>query len=80
MMFDQFAQMILAAIDGLGIALLPEFIAEPELADGRLVTIWGGPMPSGGSYYLVWPERGGKYPPLVAFRDWLAAEAGLGGA
>jgi DNA-binding transcriptional LysR family regulator len=44
MMFDQFAQMILAAIDGLGIALLPEFLAKPELADGRLVTVWGEPV------------------------------------
>jgi len=74
MMFDQFAQMILAAIDGLGVALLPQFLAEPELVDGRLVALWGGPVPGGGSYYLVWPERGEKYPPLAAFRDWLKSE------
>jgi len=56
-MFDQFAQMILAAIDGLGVALLPEFLAGPELADGRLVTLWGEPVSSEGSYFLVWPRR-----------------------
>lgn len=74
MMFDQFAQMILAVIDGLGIALLPEFLIGPELADGRLVRAWGEPVASEGSYYLVWPEAGAAYPPLAAFRDWLAAE------
>lgn len=74
MMFDQFAQMILAVIDGLGIALLPEFLIGPELADGRLVRVWGDAVPSDGSYYLVWPEAGENYPPLVAFREWLAGE------
>ena len=74
MMFDQFAQMILAAIDGLGIALLPEFLVGPELADGRLVRVWGEAVPSDGSYYLVWPEAAETYPPLVAFRDWLVGE------
>ena len=74
MMFDQFAQMILGVLDGLGIALLPEFLIGPELADGRLVRVWGDAAPSDGSYYLVWPEAGGRYPPLVAFRDWLAGE------
>ena len=37
MLFDQFAPMIQAVIHGLGVALLPEFLAKPELADGRLV-------------------------------------------
>ena len=74
MMFDQFAQMIQAAIHGLGVALLPEFLAEPELADGRLVTVWGVPTSSEGSYYLVWPLVGANYPPLAAFREWIAGE------
>jgi DNA-binding transcriptional LysR family regulator len=74
MMFDQFAQMILGALDGLGIALLPEFLVGPELADGRLVRVWGEPVLSDGAYYLVWPEAGERYPPLVAFREWLVNE------
>ena len=74
MMFDQFAQMILAAIDGLGVALLPDFLAGPELADGRLVALWGEPLPSEGSYFLVWPQAGEKYPPLAAFKEWVTIE------
>ncbi|MGB3314617.1 MAG: LysR family transcriptional regulator [Albidovulum sp.] len=75
MLFDQFAPMIQAVIHGLGVALLPEFLAKPELADGRLVEVYGGPVRGEGSYYLVWPSVGAWYPPLQAFRDWLVAEA-----
>lgn len=74
MLFDQFAPMIQSAIYGMGVALLPEFLARSELADGRLVDVWGGPVPSRGSYYLVWPLTGEAYPPLLAFRDWLVKE------
>ncbi|MCV2874447.1 LysR family transcriptional regulator [Defluviimonas sp. WL0050] len=75
MLFDQFAPMIQAVIHGLGVALLPEFLAKPELADGRLVEVFGGPVRGDGSYYLVWPSVGAWYPPLQAFRDWLVEEA-----
>ncbi len=75
MLFDQFAPMIQAVIHGLGVALLPEFLAKSELADGRLVEVYGEPVRGEGSYYLVWPSVGAWYPPLQAFRDWLVAEA-----
>ena len=80
MLFDQFAPMTQAAIHGLGVALLPEFLAKPELAEGRLAPIGPTPVAGIGSYWLVWPEARAAYPPLVAFRDWLAQEtAGLRG-
>ncbi len=75
MLFDQFEPMIQAAIYGMGVALLPEFLAKGELADGRLIVAWGAPTAVDGSYYLVWPQVGAWYPPLQAFRDWLAGEA-----
>lgn len=75
MVFDQFAPMIQAVIHGLGVALLPEFLAKPELADGRLVRAFGDAVTGAEGYYLVWPATGATYPPLAAFRDWLAAEA-----
>ncbi|KAB2887031.1 MAG: LysR family transcriptional regulator [Albidovulum sp.] len=75
MVFDQFAPMIQAVIHGLGVALLPEFLAKPELADGRLVWAFGEPVAGSEGYYLVWPATGASYPPLIAFRDWLTAEA-----
>ncbi|WP_413877022.1 LysR family transcriptional regulator [Albidovulum sp.] len=75
MLFDQFAPMIQAVIHGLGVALLPEFLAKAELADGRLVRAFGEPVGGPEAYYLVWPAVGTWYPPLQAFRDWLIAEA-----
>jgi DNA-binding transcriptional LysR family regulator len=75
MLFDQFGTMIQSAIYGLGVALLPEFLARGELADGRLVSAWGDATPGDGSYFLVWPRTGERYPPLVALRDWIAGEA-----
>lgn len=75
MLFDQFAPMTEAAIHGLGVALLPRFMVEEELADGRLVGVWGEAVPGTGSYWLVWPETRADYPPLVAFRDWIDEES-----
>lgn len=75
MLFDQFAPMTEAAIHGLGIALLPRFMVEDELAEGRLLPVWGEAIRGSGSYYLVWPEARADYPPLVAFRDWIDGES-----
>lgn len=74
MLFDQFATMIQAAIHGLGIALLPEFLAVSEVEAGRLVEAGGAPVSGVGSYYLVWPRSGAGHPPLSVFREWLKAE------
>ncbi len=74
MFFDQFAPMMQSAIYGLGVALLPMFLARPELAEGRLVAAWGPPEPGDGSYYLVWPQTNSGYLPLIAFREWLLIE------
>lgn len=78
MVFDQFATMLQAAMHGIGVALLPAFLAGPALAEGRLVQAFGQAVAGGGSYWLVWPERRGGHEPLAGFADWLVAEcAGL---
>lgn len=73
--FDQFAAAAQAAIHGIGLALLPEFLIEQELAEGKLVQAFDAPLQSKEAYYFVWPARRDKYPPLVAFRDWVANKA-----
>ena len=77
MLFDQFAPMVEAAAHGLGMALLPQFLAQAEIASGRLISFASGGVPGAGSYYLVWPKTGVWYPPLQAFRAWLAAQCGV---
>ena len=74
MLFDQFATAAQAAIAGLGIGLLPEFLITEELARGDLVRALDLPLSSAEAYYLAWPADRAEYPPLAAFRDWLLAE------
>ncbi len=74
MLFDQFANLTQAAIHGLGLALIPLFLIEADLAAGRLTPIFGPPVPALGSYSLVWPKDRPLRAPLASFRDWLATE------
>jgi DNA-binding transcriptional LysR family regulator len=75
MMFDQFATLTQGAIHGMGAALIPSFLIQRELAEGRLIPIFGPPVRALGSYYLVWPEARPERGPLRSLRQWLAAEA-----
>ncbi|MFO1143035.1 MAG: LysR family transcriptional regulator [Amaricoccus sp.] len=74
MLFDQFAPMTQAAIAGLGVALLPDYLAEPELAEKRLLPLLAHPVQGTGAYWLAWPKSNAGYPPLVAFRNWIGVE------
>jgi LysR family transcriptional regulator, glycine cleavage system transcriptional activator len=75
MLFDQFAIAAQAAVAGLGVALLPTFLFEDELARGELVAAVDGDIESAQHYYLACPFERTDYPPLAAFRRWLADEA-----
>ncbi len=77
MLFDQFAPMTQAAIAGLGVALLPDYLAAPEMAEGRLVPILGRGVASTGAYWLVWPQSKAHYPHLKAFCSWIAEQTAL---
>ncbi len=70
MMFDQYATMATAALHGLGAALLPSFIAQDDLASGRLIALFGPAVPSSGRYFLVWPKDIAPRPPLRQFIAW----------
>ncbi|WP_456726060.1 LysR family transcriptional regulator [Bradyrhizobium sp. USDA 3397] len=74
MYFDQFATVAQAAMVGVGVALLPTFLIQDELASGKLVRALNLPVESAERYYLVWPSERSTHPPLIVFRDWLLAE------
>jgi LysR family transcriptional regulator, glycine cleavage system transcriptional activator len=74
MLFDQFATMAQGAVHGLGAALLPLFLIERELAERRLIPVFGNPIKSLGSYFLVWPKDEPARAPLTSFRNWLQTE------
>lgn len=74
MLFDQFSTILQAALHGLGVALLPDYLVEQDLASGRLVTAFGSPCIASDAYYLVWPQIKAGEKPLQTFRDWLATQ------
>ena len=55
----------------MGAALIPTFLIQRDLAEGRLIPIFGPPVAALGSYYLVWPKDHPPRAPLLSFRDWL---------
>lgn len=75
MLFDQFAALCEAAASGLGVALLPDFLARDELRAGRVVEALSLPFECADAYYLCWPEGRANHHPLELFRDWLMEEA-----
>jgi len=74
MLVDQFAVASQAAMAGLGVALLPTFLIEAELARKDLVLAVDKPMESADNYYLAWPVSRDSYPPLEALRQWIQKE------
>lgn len=72
MLFDQFTAMAEAAALGLGVALLPRFLAEAEFARGRLRPLAEAYTPVEGAYWLVWPQLRPVSPALARLLAFLA--------
>lgn len=73
--FEHFLMLAQAAAAGGGIALIPRFLIQPELATGALVSPLPIPLSSEDAYYLVYPESRAAMPALRNVRDWLLEEA-----
>jgi LysR family glycine cleavage system transcriptional activator len=69
------SMLIDAAVDGHGIALARTTLAAWDLINGRLVRPFAIALPLSKSYWIVSPKATAGLPKLVAFRDWLQAEA-----
>ena len=74
-MYDQFSTITQAALHGLGVALMPDYLVEQELATGRLIALHDQPTDAIGAYYLVWPVEKSRDPSLRNLRTWLATQA-----
>jgi DNA-binding transcriptional LysR family regulator len=72
---ELFSMLAKAATHGLGVALIPKFLVEDELARGLLVQAVKHEYISDRSYYLIHPERKARTPALAAFREWLTSAA-----
>ena len=72
--FDQFTAILQAALHGLGVALIPDYLSIAERASGVLRPVSTAEPVSLGAYYLVWPADRAPPPALRSFRDWLATQ------
>jgi len=72
--FDSYLLALEAASDGQGIALVPDFLALPDLRSGRLVQPFSHSTPQPAHWYLVFREDRAGDPSLERFRDWLISE------
>ncbi len=70
--YDQFATITQAAQHGMGIALMPDYLVEQDVAAGKFIALYDHPVETGGAYYLVWPQGLGRDTAVGKFRDWLA--------
>lgn len=72
--FGHFFMSVRAAIEGRGIALVPDVLVAEEIASGRLAVPVRERITSGGDYCLLYrKERADDYA-IAAFRNWLHAE------
>lgn len=79
MLFDQFASVVQAAIHGMGVALVPTYLVDEELAQGHLVAIPGASPLSIGDYFLVWPKTDAPHAPCRLFEEWLRTQVSPSG-
>ena len=73
--FNRADLMLEAAASGLGLALARRSLALGDLATGRLVRALPHEVPTQYDYYFVCLPESADLPGVVAFRDWLLAEA-----
>jgi LysR family transcriptional regulator, glycine cleavage system transcriptional activator len=64
-----------AAVDGQGVVLARTALAAWDLLGGRLVRPFPTAMPAPFAYWIVCPKVNAKLPKIVAFTEWLLAEA-----
>ncbi len=73
--YELFSMIAVAAAHGLGVALMPRMLIEPELARGELAVACDRPLRAERGYFLVTPASADERPALAAFREWLVAQA-----
>jgi LysR family glycine cleavage system transcriptional activator len=73
-LFDSYLLALEAAIDGQGVALVPDFLAAADLRAGRVVQPLALRVPQPGGWYLVCRKERALDGRIARLRDWLVAE------
>lgn len=73
--FNQSSMVIEAAVNGRGVALAKQTLAQADIDAGRLVAPLQIPTAVDFAYYVVHPKTKGRLPQVKAFVSWIQAEA-----
>lgn len=73
--FDDTETLQRAATAGMGVALARLTLTRPLIDAGMLVTLSPNRLKSDYAHYLVYPPRSDDHAGLIAFREWLLAQA-----
>jgi LysR family glycine cleavage system transcriptional activator len=73
--FNQSDQLFQAALEGQGVALLANVMADPEIAAGRLVQPFSAHLPVKLNYHLVTSPYKAGLAKVIAFRQWILDES-----
>ncbi|MFI0473407.1 LysR substrate-binding domain-containing protein [Halomonas sp. HMF6819] len=73
--FETFPMILRTAMAGGGVALVPYFTVEEELAAGKLAIVWHHRFSSANAYYLVYPEHLGELAKVRRFVEHLTKHA-----
>jgi LysR family transcriptional regulator, glycine cleavage system transcriptional activator len=73
--FNHASMLIDAVIEGQGVALARTTLAATDLINGRLVRPFPVTLPLSNTFWIICPKATRNLPKLIAFREWLLAEA-----
>lgn len=73
--YAQASLALTAAMSGLGIALLPNYVVRGAMDTGQLVRLSDIGWKANRSYFLRWPTKHFGNPALVRFQAWIAGQA-----
>lgn len=74
-MYQNYAMIAQAAVAAVGIALLPRYLIDDDVAANRLEIVGNAFADLKTSYHLILPETRASSPAIQAFAKWLIAEA-----
>ncbi|WP_435988754.1 transcriptional regulator GcvA [Sulfitobacter sp. SH24] len=73
--YGHFFLSLQAAIEGRGVALVPEILGKADLRSGLLVQALPQKVQSAGAYYLIGRKSGWKQKKIRIFREWILDKA-----
>lgn len=71
LLFEQFSIVAQAAVAGLGVAILPKFLIQPEIERNELAIVFDQPVVTEEAYYLMIPAQSSSPTPAWTFASWL---------